>query len=238
MHFSNLITALAVPLVFAVPQLEPLETDTFNAEPTSIISTLIQSSVSATRTIPQSSVLFSSTLPVLESTELSSLPLPSTTSEAIPEETTGGETVGCSGQTIRKEVRQMKKDGDWEAFVSAYKSMVADGTLSNWVNQHVNSWDFAHFNAHFLPYHRIFLKKFEQDLQARGAKYLPYWDSSADSQDLTNSQIFSAEFFGTLATDGTIENGPFSRGNYSTPTGGFPLVRGYSKEKTLYGEKK
>ncbi|KAJ3221078.1 hypothetical protein HK099_003795 [Clydaea vesicula] len=225
MHLTQaLLGILALSFAAALPQ-EPVETET-TLLPSE--SSTVQSQTSQASIPPET--FSTSTLPPSETNTLA----PSTTSEAISEPTTGGETLRCSGRTARKEVRQMKQDGDWDAFIGAYMSLVSDGTLASYVNQHVQSWGFAHFNAHFLPYHRIFLKKFEEDLQSRGARYLPYWDSSADSQDLLNSQILTAEFFGKLASDGTIQDGPFSRGNYSTPVDGLPLTRGYKEGDTLY----
>jgi hypothetical protein len=44
----------------------------------------------------------------------------------------------CTGTTQRKEVREMKAEGNFELFVTAFKTMSTDGTLASLVNIHVN----------------------------------------------------------------------------------------------------
>lgn len=89
--------------------------------------------------------------------------------------------VGCTGNTVRKEVREMKADGDWDGYVTAFKTMATDGSLAEYINIHHSwggQWHHIHATSRFLPWHRAYIKFFEIELQARGAKYLPYWDSA------------------------------------------------------------
>lgn len=59
----------------------------------------------------------------------------------------------CSGMTERKEVREMFADGDFGAFVTAFKEMAVDGSLRDLINIHVNQWSHAHFTPYvFLNY--------------------------------------------------------------------------------------
>jgi hypothetical protein len=112
-----------------------------------------------------------------------------------PRRPINGVPFDCTSLTERKEVREMKADGDWEGFVRAFKNLARDGTLSRFINDHIRilhalslfnhftycivNWTHAHFTSYFLPWHRAYLKHFEIELQKRGAKYLPYWDNAA-----------------------------------------------------------
>jgi hypothetical protein len=87
----------------------------------------------------------------------------------------------CQGKIIhRKEVREMHADGDLPAFIEAFKATAKDGTLLQYVvlHQYQNTAYMHGQNPRFLPWHREYLKLFEQELISRGAKYLPYWVSS------------------------------------------------------------
>jgi hypothetical protein len=67
---------------------------------------------------------------------------------------------------------------------------------------------------------------------ARGAPFLPYWDSTWESQDPPNSVLFTEKYYGK--NDGRyIVDGPFSRDSgYEVSVGGGPLIRDYSPEGT------
>ena len=156
-------------------------------------------------------------------------PEPSTTSIPPPRPSSGF----CTGpSTYRKEVRQMKADGDLDKFTSAFAQLAANGVLLKYVNWHGPSpgyWNFAHFNPMFLPFHRCYLKELEKELQALGCPYLPYWDSAIDANQPWLSPILTGEYFGTIDdTTKLVIDGPFANNVYTAPTGG-PLKRDYPK---------
>lgn len=93
----------------------------------------------------------------------------------------------------------------------------------------------AHLGPAFCPWHRYFLARFEQDLQAAdrleggdGTLMLPYWDwvnDNASSPNRQRGQIWDDAFMGG---DGTpVSSGPFAaaRGNWRTVGGAGALVR-------------
>ncbi|KAJ3224250.1 hypothetical protein HK099_008706 [Clydaea vesicula] len=148
-----------------------------------------------------------------------------------PRPTTQSSFVQCSGNTVRKEVRDMKLDGDLDAYVAAFLSLAKDGTLLKFVNWHSPNeggfWNYAHFTPRFLPWHRIFLKEFEKLIQSRGGKYVPYWDWSLDSQRPWLSPVLSSEFFGSPNRETHIvDNGYFK--NYTTTVSRSPIIHDYS----------
>ena len=80
-------------------------------------------------------------------------------------------------------------------FVTAVKAMKANGKYNQYVKTHMDAMNratpasgspltrnAAHRGPAFLPWHREFLRRFEQDLQAEvpGA-ILPYWDWASDA---------------------------------------------------------
>ena len=74
----------------------------------------------------------------------------------------------------------------------------------------------AHIGPAFLPWHRYFLLRFEQDLQSVDPSVtLPYWDWAADSEleDPASSPIWSPDFMGGNGNprwDFLVEDGPFA----------------------------
>uniref|UniRef100_A0A0N5BLW3 Tyrosinase_Cu-bd domain-containing protein n=1 Tax=Strongyloides papillosus TaxID=174720 RepID=A0A0N5BLW3_STREA len=68
----------------------------------------------------------------------------------------------------------------------------------------------AHWGAAFLPWHREFLKQFENALQNIDSRVtLPYWDSTLDHglPEPSDSIIWSDKFFGN--GNGYVKTGPF-----------------------------
>jgi hypothetical protein len=156
---------------------------------------------------------------------------------SLSQTTTTTTTTTCNTITFRKEVRQMHNENEFSLFTRAFKIMATDGSLARFINIHGQYWDHAHFNPRFLPWHRLYLQKFEQELQKRGCPYLPYWDWSLDSQDPLHSIIFSNEFFGKNdPSTHEIVDGPFSRNQYKTPVGNHNLIRDYNinQKATFY----
>jgi hypothetical protein len=137
----------------------------------------------------------------------------------------------CAIQFERKEIRDMSSS-EWGRYVTAFKAMNEDGSLARYVNWHIEAWSLYHWNEKFLPFHRAYLREFERELVNRGADFLPYWDSTVESQDPPKSALFTSKYFGR--NDGTnIIDGAFSmESGYRTVVGGGPLVRDYNPEGT------
>ena len=67
----------------------------------------------------------------------------------------------------------------------------------------------AHQGPAFLPWHREFILRFEQDLKSIDAQVtLPYWDWTTDNSE--TSSIWNPEFMGGNGreSDGRIMDGP------------------------------
>jgi hypothetical protein len=154
-----------------------------------------------------------------------------TTTTTVAAETDPPSVNTCTETIYRQEVRDMST-ADWESFVAAFKEMNQDGSLAKFVNWHKLAWTMFHLTSKFLPFHRAYILEFERELIARGAAYLPYWNSTIDSQDPPSSPLLTAEYFG--ANDGMyIIDGPFAREapmSYKAAVGGGPIVRNYGNE--------
>jgi tyrosinase len=159
----------------------------------------------------------------------------STTAAATTRTTNTADSVSTTGHTCavtihRQEVREMST-ADWESFVAAFKAMNQDGSLAKYVNWHKMAWTQYHWNSKFLPFHRNCLQEFERDLIEHGAAYLPYWDSTLDSQHPSSSPLLKESYFG--ANDGMyIVDGPFARTapmSYTAAVGGRPIIREYGR---------
>ncbi|KAJ9477595.1 putative protein kinase [Pseudozyma hubeiensis] len=108
---------------------------------------------------------------------------------------------------------------DKQGYISAIKCMQTKpkkttlkesrNLFDDFVNVHIHNNAVVHFNAFFLPWHRLFVLAREQALRECGyTGPTPYWDwtKSADANDVANDPIFSP-------TDGFGGNGDPNNGN-------------------------
>lgn len=115
--------------------------------------------------------------------------------------------------------------------ISIYDQFVAVhiGAMSQ-IHQHEmpqgsQSFDAAHGNSSFLPWHREYIRRFELALQSVNPDVtLPYWDwTDPEAIDV----IFQSDFLGSngqgvtidVPGAGTYEGGPISTGNFSPASG-------------------
>ncbi|KAI9598168.1 hypothetical protein BDF19DRAFT_336282, partial [Syncephalis fuscata] len=99
----------------------------------------------------------------------------------------------------RQEIRTLTEQQRQSLFGAIKK--LQSGTQPNIydeiVDEHNRASSYAHFSPIFLPWHRLFIHKFELELQKIDpAIMLPYWDWSYDSQAPESSIILSSDYFG------------------------------------------
>jgi hypothetical protein len=114
-------------------------------------------------------------------------------------------------------------------------------TYDQFVTIHYQNQAYGHWGPAFLPWHRWFLKKFEENLRrklaelnrTRWAYYgwgLPYWDWSVD-----NSQYSPIWEKGFMGPNGTTADGEVTSGPFASNTGKWPLkVLVYPETKSPY----
>ncbi len=81
----------------------------------------------------------------------------------------------------RKNYRDLTSD-EKTRFVSALYQLKSNGTIDAFANQHSTLFHMGiHETSHFLPWHRDFLRRFEDALRAiDGRITIPYWNSIVD----------------------------------------------------------
>lgn len=102
-----------------------------------------------------------------------------------------------------------------QAFVNALLQLKADGGYDPYVTQHLNAMGHGHGGPAFFPWHREYLRRFEDDLQAIDSSVnLPYWDWTVENLNPagTESLIWRDDFMGGPGDPGNnfAISGPFS----------------------------
>ena len=103
----------------------------------------------------------------------------------------------------RKEIRELTSE-EWDRFAGAVNEFRLSGTWEKIANLHTDPkvWQVAHsdesgLQAAFLPWHRVFLRRMEGELQRIDPKVtMPYWNWALDSEDPAGSPVLSPDFFG------------------------------------------
>lgn len=117
--------------------------------------------------------------------------------------------MGC-----RKNVKRLTV-AERQAFTNAVNQLRADGTFDAYVDQHQGAHGHGHNGPAFFPWHREYLRRFEQDLQAIDPSVnLPYWDWTQDNLNAagTESLIWRDDCMGGpgQAGSGAVTDGPFA----------------------------
>ncbi len=122
-----------------------------------------------------------------------------------------------SAQSIRKDYREMTDD-EKEAYVDVLYDLWdnGNGVIEDFVDDHVNFQNTAHGDERFLPWHRIFIEEFEDEVQnVNPYLVIPYWDWRDDNS--SNPEWNDQDFLGQF-------NAAFNLGrcqNFGCISGGF-----------------
>ncbi|KAK9765592.1 hypothetical protein K7432_005953 [Basidiobolus ranarum] len=127
---------------------------------------------------------------------------------------------GCAKVTVRKEIRQLSTQ-EWDDFVNAVKALHTGPPptiYDKFVDIHLQNVPVAHAIPGFFPWHRMFVKAFEQQLQQINPNVaVPYWDWPLDSQAPEKSVIWSTKHFGSSGDASCVSDGPFAGWIMNTP---------------------
>lgn len=101
-----------------------------------------------------------------------------------------------------------------ERFIDAVRRLKSSGTESNEYDRYVDIHrdhffgGMAHGGLGFLPWHREYLNRFENDLQEIDPDVtLPYWDWTEDAARTPDSSLWAEDFMG--GTGNPVSTGPF-----------------------------
>jgi tyrosinase len=119
-------------------------------------------------------------------------------------------------------VKQLKKTSRPGATTSIYDEYVL-------IHREAMLIGAIHDGPAFLPWHREFLRRFEEDLQAVNPSVtLPYWDFTVDN--LATSSLWSDDFLGgngDPADRNIVKTGPFRQGEWKLEFDGPDLKRDF-----------
>ncbi|KAJ9070431.1 hypothetical protein DSO57_1008171 [Entomophthora muscae] len=123
----------------------------------------------------------------------------------------------CSTIDVRREIRDLS-DGERQTFFNAIIALSQTGGTPSAYDQlvklHVDNRVPAHNNPVFLPWHRHFLHHFQTELRrVSPGIVVPYWDTSIDSQQPEQSELFTEAYMGgsgNQANGYCIPSGPFA----------------------------
>ncbi|RKP23830.1 hypothetical protein SYNPS1DRAFT_18034, partial [Syncephalis pseudoplumigaleata] len=105
----------------------------------------------------------------------------------------------CNEILVRREVRDLTRT-QWDRFVRAVNKIMTDSTPSTYdklTSMHIKHAYEVHHSPMFLPWHRKYIKLFENELRKHDKSIaIPYWDWSVDSQHPHLSPVLSPLYYG------------------------------------------
>ena len=137
-------------------------------------------------------------------------------------------------------LKALKADGRYDNYVTIHNDAMARATPAPGETPNTATRNAAHRGSAFLPWHREFILRFEQDLQdAMGDTNfgLPYWDWAADAAlpDPTNPDqavVWRDDLMGGQGNP--VTTGPFRQGEWTiVPSGSLVRQFGGSSAPTL-----
>ncbi|KAK9681150.1 hypothetical protein K7432_015733 [Basidiobolus ranarum] len=123
----------------------------------------------------------------------------------------------CSKIHTRKEIRELSTASRFR-FIRAINQLKRNGEYDRITRSHNEEYPYFHRTALFFPWHRLYIRRFEQALQRINSDIaLPYWDWTKDADSPADSPVFT--WFGGDGRwkDGCVTSGPFAGWVVSTP---------------------
>ncbi|KAL7753285.1 hypothetical protein RI367_001060 [Sorochytrium milnesiophthora] len=124
-----------------------------------------------------------------------------------------------SNLRIRKEVRDMNAT-EWSRYAAAVQKLntlpaVRDqykglSRREEFAAIHVDNWTTPHSDPRFLPWHRLFLREYENALRAIDPTVaIPYWGWDQDANHPEQSAVLTSKYYGSSSPGQCIPDGPF-----------------------------
>lgn len=103
----------------------------------------------------------------------------------------------------RKDYRDLTAD-ERNRFVAALHYVKSIGVVDQFAQEHEDFFHDAHHSSFFLPWHREFLRRFEDALRSFDSRVtIPYWNSIEDRA--TDSALWADEFLGQFNDDWNLD---------------------------------
>ncbi|KAJ2342025.1 hypothetical protein GGF43_006031, partial [Coemansia sp. RSA 2618] len=135
---------------------------------------------------------------------------------------------GCSNTVVRRDITSLSPQ-EWSRMATVIQKMQKDGWFEYYANIHNREFNNIHGNDNFFPWHRRFLRDFEEVGQRYDSSFaVPYWDELRDSRNPAGSAVLSPRFIGGNGFGSCVRDG--LQGGWML---GFPnrhcLVRSYDR---------
>ncbi|KAJ2080589.1 hypothetical protein H4R24_002952 [Coemansia sp. RSA 988] len=114
---------------------------------------------------------------------------------------------GCSNIVTRRDITSLSPQ-EWSRMTNVLNKMRADGWFEYYANIHNREFSNIHGNDNFFPWHRRFLRDFEEVGQRYDSTFaVPYWDELHDSRNPAGSVVLSSRFIGGNGFEGCVRDG-------------------------------
>ncbi|KAI9477621.1 hypothetical protein BX667DRAFT_307558 [Coemansia mojavensis] len=135
---------------------------------------------------------------------------------------------GCSHVVVRRDITSLSPQ-EWSRMTSVIQRMHQEGWFEYYANIHNREFGNIHGNDNFFPWHRRFLRDFEEVAQRYDRNFaLPYWDELRDSRSPASSVVLSSRFIGGNGFGSCVRDGLQSNWNMGFPSN-HCLVRSYDR---------
>ncbi|KAJ1725701.1 hypothetical protein LPJ53_000180 [Coemansia erecta] len=118
---------------------------------------------------------------------------------------------GCSNVVLRRDIMSLSQQ-EWNQMTYVLRRMNDDGWFRYFADIHNYEFGNIHGNDHFFPFHRRYLRDFEEVGQRYDRNFaVPFWDELRDSRNPAGSPVMSSariggNGFGACVSDG-LQNG-------------------------------
>ncbi|KAJ2550756.1 hypothetical protein EV175_003950 [Coemansia sp. RSA 1933] len=139
---------------------------------------------------------------------------------------------GCSSITVRRDIASLSPQ-EWNRMANVLTRMQADGWFTRFADIHNHEFGNIHGNDNFYPFHRRFLRDFEEVGQTYDPSFaVPYWDGLRDSRNPAASGVLSSRLLGGNGFGSCVRDGLQSGWTMSFPNS-HCLTRQYDRGNSI-----
>ncbi|KAI9499970.1 hypothetical protein GGI25_005358 [Coemansia spiralis] len=135
---------------------------------------------------------------------------------------------GCPSIVTRRDIATLSPQ-EWSQMAGVINRMYADGWFQYFAEVHNREFGNIHGNDNFFPWHRRFLREFEEIGQRYDRNFaVPYWDELRDARDPAGSPVLTSGLLGGNGFGGCVRDG-FQAGWMLTFPNSHCLTRQYDR---------
>ncbi|KAJ2615331.1 hypothetical protein H4S08_001295 [Coemansia sp. RSA 1365] len=114
---------------------------------------------------------------------------------------------GCTNIVTRRDITSLSPQ-EWGRMSNVLNRMQADGWFEYYANIHNREFNNIHGNDNFFPWHRRFLRDFEEVGQRYDSNFaVPFWDEFHDSRNPARSAVLSSRLIGGNGFGSCVRDG-------------------------------